>query len=241
MHGNGRATQDMTREDGSAVVSDAEASVGIPLAEFPLTLAGRSWGIVAARDHASLMAVIDNFVAFPFGLLLWESAVALADALAEQREKVAGKSVLELGAGVGLPGIVARYLGAAPVRQTDHITETLSLCRLNAERNGVSGIDLALANWDAWTDTETYDLIIASDVIYERAAHAALTAILDRNLKPGGRALFADPGRQDTPLFLGALAAAGWKSSRQQHTVEAMLPGGADEVGIDIIELWREP
>lgn len=231
--------QDVTREGNAAVTNEAKALVGVDLAEFPLTLAGRDWRIEAASDHAALMAVIDDFAAFPFGLLLWESSIALAEALADQRDRIAGKSVLELGAGVGLPGIVARYLGAAPVRQTDHISETLSLCRVNAEKNGVSGIDLALANWDAWTDAGTYDLIIASDVIYERTAHAPLTAVLGRNLVPGGRALFADPGRQDTPLFLEGLAAAGWKTSQQRRVLPALLQGGSDEVSIDIIEIWR--
>lgn len=227
------------RERLVSVGGGVEAAVGVPLAKFEFTLAGRTWRIHAARDHASLMAAADGLVTFPFGLLLWESARALAEVLAENREMVAGRTVLELGAGVGMPGIIARALGAAAVRQTDHSSESLALCRANAEENGVEGIEVALANWDAWTDARTYDLIIASDVIYERAAHAPLAAILDRNLASGGRALLADPGRQDTPLFLADLAAAGWKSAQRRRTVPSVLPGGTETVAIDIIELWR--
>lgn len=228
-----------TPESHGAAAGAAEVAFGVPLADFTFRIAGRTWTIRAARDQDALMVAADRFVAFPFGLLIWESAQALAEALAEDKGGVAGRSVLELGAGVGFPGIMARDLGAASVRQTDHISEALDLCRVNAAVNRVEGIELALANWDAWTDARRYDLIIGSDVIYERQAHAPLIAILDRNLAPGGRALIADPRRQDTPLFLADLATAGWKSARQSRKIKAMMQGGTDVVDIDIIELWR--
>jgi predicted nicotinamide N-methyase len=227
------------QQEHELLTTELERSVGVPLAEFTFTIAGRDWRIQAARDHASLMGAVETYAAFPFGLLVWESAEALAAALVERPELVAGKSVLELGAGVGFPGIVARAVGAASVRQTDNVVQALTLCRVNAEQNGVEGIELVLANWDAWTETQTYDVIIGSDVIYERAAHAPLMAILERNLAPGGRALIADPGRQDTPLFLSEPAAAGWKSAQTKRTVPSMMPGGADTVDVDIVELWR--
>jgi len=212
---------------------------GVPLTMFSFDIGGRRWNIRAARDHASLMQAADSFVAFPFGLLLWESGEALAAALAEIPASLAGCSVLELGAGVGLPGLVARGLGAARVRQTDHISQALELCRLNAAENGIGGVELCLANWDAWTDDEVYDVILGSDVIYERQAHAPLAAILERNLKPGGRVFLADPGRQDTPLFLAELADRGWKSRQHRRELPSLMPGGAETVSIDIIELWR--
>ncbi len=217
----------------------AEVAFGVPLADFTFKIAGRTWTIRAARDQDALMVAADCFVAFPFGLLIWESAQALAEALAEDKAAVADRSVLELGAGVGFPGIVARSVGAASVRQTDHISEALDLCRINAAANDVEGIELALANWDAWNDPRRYDLIIGSDVIYERQAHAPLIAILERNLAAGGRAIIADPRRQDTPLFLADLAGAGWKSARRSRKIAAMMQGGTDVVDIDIIELWR--
>jgi methyltransferase-like protein 23 len=229
---------EVKQQDGDTLATALEKSVGVPLAEFTFTIAGRDWRIQAARDHASLMGAVETYAAFPFGLLVWESAEALAAELAARPELAAGKSVLELGAGVGFPGIVARAVGAS-VRQTDNLAQALTLCRVNAEQNGVEGIELALANWDAWTETRTYDVIIGSDVIYERTAHAPLMAIVGRNLAPGGRVLIADPGRQDTPLFLAELAAAGWKSARHKRMVPSMMPGGADTVDVDIIELWR--
>ena len=226
------------KQDEEAAGADIAAAVGIPLQVFDFTIGGRSWHIQAARDHDSLMAASDRFFTFPFGLILWESAPALAAELGEEPERVAGRSVLELGAGVGLPGIVAQGAGAM-VRQTDHISEALDLCRANAEANGVDGIELALANWDAWTDDGRYDVIIGSDVVYERSAHAPLAAILERNLALGGRAIFTDQGRIDTPRFVADLTAAGWQSTQRRRLEPALMLGGADTVWIDVIELWR--
>ena len=52
----------------------------------------------------------------PYGIVLWPAAIALAHEIASRQ--VAGMRVLELGAGTGLPGIVAASLGAHVV-QTD--------------------------------------------------------------------------------------------------------------------------
>lgn len=212
---------------------------GVPLSVFQYEFAGRTWHFLAAEDHSALLAASDRFVAFPFGLLLWESGLVLAEVIADTRGKVAGRTVLELGAGAGLPGIIARYVGATSVRQTDHVSETLALCRLNAEANGVEGIERAIANWDAWNDDKTYDLIIASDVVYERHCHAALGTILERNLAPGGRVLLADPGRQDTPLFLEQMQKNGWQMSVTRRSTPTLLPGPTDMTDIDVIEFTR--
>ena len=67
-----------------------------------------------------------------------------------------GKRVLELGAGTGLPGIVAASLGARVV-QTDRHEVALFLCKMNAERNGITTIEHRVADWTAWADEERYD------------------------------------------------------------------------------------
>ena len=78
------------------------------------------------QDQDALLDFAEELEHFPYGFLLWEASVALARKLAANPSLVAGKRVLELGAGVGLaPGIVARSLGAE-VWQTDHQATTRS-------------------------------------------------------------------------------------------------------------------
>jgi 2-polyprenyl-3-methyl-5-hydroxy-6-metoxy-1,4-benzoquinol methylase len=53
------------------------------------------------------------------GSVVWRGAVVLCELLARRRALVAGRRVLELGAGVGLVALVAARLGAASVLATD--------------------------------------------------------------------------------------------------------------------------
>jgi predicted nicotinamide N-methyase len=212
---------------------------GVTLATYRLPIAGRDWTIRAVRDHDALLAAADRFAQFPFGLLLWDSAPALAEALAQRPELVRGRRLLELGAGVGLAGLVARHLGGE-IRQTDHIEEALELCRINAQLNGVPGIDVAHADWNDWHDETLYDLIIGADVLYDRTAHAAILSILNRNLAPGGSVILTDPGRVYTAGFCMDCMRSGWCVSGQDKSALSLSPAPCQkQLRISVLELVR--
>ena len=80
---------------------------------------------------------------------MWESAVALAHEIMERPALIVGKSVLELGAGLGLCGVVAAQLGGKVV-QTDHDASALVACARTAELNGVTGITREPGDWHDW-------------------------------------------------------------------------------------------
>lgn len=56
----------------------------------------------------------------PLGLDVWPAALELCAYLAWNPHLVQGRAVLELGAGVGLPGLLAAQLGALRVVLTDY-------------------------------------------------------------------------------------------------------------------------
>ncbi len=213
----------MTRQQGRSKAAEVVARLGaLPLHTFEIVAGGRRWSIEAVRDQDALLQSADLFVAFPYGLLLWDSAVALADELAGLGS-LAAIRVLELGAGVGLAGLAARAQGAEVV-QTDHGPEALELCRRNAARNGLDGIITHMGDWDRWDDASQYDLIIGSDILYDVAAHAPVLAILKRNLKPGGTAILSDPCRPLTPGFVTLLEASLFATSQHTRRVAAVHP-----------------
>lgn len=224
--------------DGNEDVGGARLG-GVALVTFDLRAAGRDWRVRAVRNQDALLAAAERFDQFPFGLLLWESAPVLADVVAEVPELVAGKRVLELGAGAGFAGIVAAALGGR-VKQTDHAEEALALARMNAAMNGVTGIEVGLGDWNAWAEEERFDLILGSDVLYDREVFKPLMAILERNLAAGGRVLITDPGRGDTPKFLSVMRLAGWEVATRRVVTPALVPAnGRESVAIDVIELSR--
>lgn len=210
----------------------------VALHRHTLTAAGRSWLIDAVKDQDQLLTAADHFDAFPYGLLLWDAGVVLADVLAELGS-LAGRSVLELGAGVGLTGLAARHLGGRLV-QTDHAPEALELARRNALLNGIDGISQTVADWARWDVPGRFDLIVGSDILYDGAAHALIASVLGSSLAEGGMAVLTDPGRTATPLFVREMREAGWRTEQAVRKINAIHPVRAGEtVEITILTLKR--
>jgi predicted nicotinamide N-methyase len=127
----------------------------------------------------------------PYWSVLWRSGVVLARELDEV--DLGGKRVVELGCGLGVPSIAAAR-GGAEVLATDACEEALALVARNSEANGVR-VETGTVDWAAPETLATrapFDLVLASDVLYEEASVAPLLALLPR-LAPV--AWVADPGR----------------------------------------------
>ena len=219
--------------------ADVGLFAGLPLVTTGICIGGSMWQVTAVQSQDALLDASNAFEHFPFGLLLWESAVGLASVLAADPNAAASRKVLELGAGVGLTGIVARSLGAV-VSQTDHQKAALRLAERNAAQNCVPGIRRFLADWRSWTHNETYDLILGADITYERPLHFYLEAIFNRSLAPGGTILLSDPGRPQTLEFAAHLELRGWQIAIDTLSVEPVQSVHAKkDVEITILRLAR--
>jgi len=136
----------------------------------------------------------------PYWSVLWRSGVALARELAGR--PLRGLRVVELGCGLGVPSLVASR-GGASVLATDAHSEALELLATNATRNGLA-VETAEVDWtrpDDLVGLGPFDLVLAADVLYERASVAPLLTLIPR-LAP--EALLADPGRPAAGAFLEA-------------------------------------
>ena len=183
-----------------------------PAVDTTVHLSGRDWTFGAVPDSDTLLRQVEtnaDMETFPYGLLLWPSAIGLAERLTEEPSLVAGKRVLELGAGVGLPGLVAQSLGAT-VTQTDYQEPPLVLAQQNAERNGVTGIIYQTLDWRHPPDMVPFDVVLASDVLYERSLHEVLFDLLPSVVAPNGLLLLADPMRPKAIAFIDQMEAHGW-------------------------------
>lgn len=139
----------------------------------------------------------------PYWSFCWASGLALARFLAEQPQWVAGKRVLDFGAGSGVAGIAAMKAGALEVVACDLDPLAIEACRANAELNGVT----LEYSGDFFAEDDRFDLILVADVLYDRAN----LPLLDQFLSRGKQALVADSRVRDFqhPLYqrLGILEA----------------------------------
>ena len=122
----------------------------------------------------------------PTARWVWDSCPRLCEYLCESQvaTTIRGKSVIELGAGTGLPGLVCSRLGAKSVTLTDLPSE-LDLLRLNVDENkrdgyGDAPVDVRACAWgklDAFSG-ERFDVVIVSDVLYHQP-HETMRALAE--------------------------------------------------------------
>lgn len=114
----------------------------------------------------------------------WASGQALARYLLDNPSLVKDRYVIDFGTGSGVAAVAAAKAGARGVIACDIDPDALLAARCNAQLNGVQ-IELA-ADFDALPPSA--DLIIAADVLYDRANLAWLPRLRQR----AQRVLIAD-------------------------------------------------
>lgn len=124
----------------------------------------------------------------PYWAFCWGSGQALARYLLDRPELVRGKRVADFGAGCGVAAIAALRAGAAEAWAVDVDPHALRACRANARLNEVT---LRTAE----TVPEEYDVLLASDVLYELGNRELLLAAIARR----ATVVVADPLRQGNP------------------------------------------
>jgi predicted nicotinamide N-methyase len=139
----------------------------------------------------------DGFGA-PYWAHHWAGGLALARYVLDNPAAVAGRRVLDLGAGSGLVGIAAAKSGAREVVAAEVDAYAVAALELNMRLNGVS-ISVLHADLTGGPPPET-DVILAGDVFYAEELAERVTAFLDRCSSCGIRALVGDPWRAHLPI-----------------------------------------
>lgn len=193
--------------------------------ERRIVIGGRPVSIWRPPDMESLidLAAFEADERIPYWADVWESAIVLAEDLATIAGE--GRTLLELGCGLGLPALVAALAGFA-VTATDYEETALEGVRYNADRNGIGGLVTRVVDWrNPPADLGVFDLVVAADVLYESHHPSALAATIARTLAPGGLALVADPCRAKAVGFAPAARASGMAVAKTR----ARRPHGATE------------
>ena len=142
-------------------------------------------------DQATMQRLMDEPAYWCF---CWASGQVLAKYLFDNPGLVAGKTVLDFGAGSGVVGIAAALNNAAKVVACDNDDIALFACGQNAELNKVA-IDLLD---DLAKNQQIFDIAIVADVLYDRdnlpllallKQHARQVLVADSRIKN-----FDEPG-----------------------------------------------
>lgn len=128
----------------------------------------------------------------PYWAFAWAGGQALARYVLDNPELVAGKRVLDFGAGSGLVAIAAAISGAAAVTAADIDPVAAEAMTLNAAINDAS---FAIETDDLIGTDGDWDPLLIGDVCYDKEIADRLLPWL-RDLAAAGRTvLIGDPGR----------------------------------------------
>jgi predicted nicotinamide N-methyase len=181
----------------------------------------------AVADAVDLDAFAED-ERFPYWAELWPSALALATFVLRNGAS-RGREAVELGCGLGLVGVAAALSGAR-VLFTDFEPDALAFARANHALNLGPPGRTRLVDWrDPPADLRA-ELVLASDVLYERRFLGPLIDTVRRTLAPGGTAYVAEPGRDVAEGTLEGFEAAGFE--RDLHLEEVNVSGRVHAVWI---------
>jgi 2-polyprenyl-3-methyl-5-hydroxy-6-metoxy-1,4-benzoquinol methylase len=145
---------------------------------------------------------------WPLFGLVWPSAQKLADLM--QTWELRGKRVLELGCGLGLASLVVhRREGNITASDCHPLTEIF--LNTNVLLNNLPPLHYETGNWGRVNKgLGAIDLLIASDVLYERNHPAQLSGFIQEHAAQGAEVLIVDPNRGNRSAFHKDMANMGF-------------------------------
>jgi predicted nicotinamide N-methyase len=133
----------------------------------------------------------------PYWAFAWAGGQALARYLLDHRDLVAGRALLDFGAGCGLVAIAGAIAGAQPVLAAEIDPFAGAAIAANAELNGVA-LEVTTADLVGAVAPRP-DVVTAGDVCYERAMAERVMPWLRALSGRGALVLIGDPGRAYLP------------------------------------------
>jgi predicted nicotinamide N-methyase len=165
--------------------------------------------------------------AWPLFGLVWPSGTRLAARMAQRRVR-AGERILEIGCGLALASLVGHRRGADVTASDCHpFAERFLLENLRA--NDLGPMKYLHGHWGSSAlppqsvgapfrclVEDQYDLIIGSDLLYERDANAVLAGFIALHSSPAAEVWIVDPDRDNRPAFNRHMAANGFCLREEQ-------------------------
>lgn len=201
----------------------------------PLSVAGTTIEVLQIQNMRayldSLVPTIQNDAlnALPLWAKIWPASFLLGHFL--RHVPAQGKSLLEIGAGCGVTGLIAASLGFSEVVISDINEDALLFARINALKNGVANtvqvrrVDIQTTRLD-----KTFDCIVGAEILYLEHLHRPLVKFLRHHLapKPEAEAVLAKDYRRRAKKFF-KLAERDFRM--QEQTVGATASSDSPDTG----------
>lgn len=174
-------------------------------------------------DHPAVRAAFGKDEYMPYWSELWPAARMLAKVIVRETWPPDTRA-LEIGCGLGLPGIAALAKGLR-VTFSDYDATALHFAANNARLNGLENFETLQLDWRYPPQDVQYPILFAADLIYEMGNVEPLVKLIKTLLAPGGTCLLTDQDRVPSHVLREMLAKEGMPFTTQ--LVRAGEPGGS--------------
>lgn len=172
----------------------------------------------------------------PYWAELWPAAIGLSRHLIKSNIIKPGITVTEIGCGLGLPGIIAGKLGA-DVTLTDYLAEALDFAKQNWELNNTQVAKFIPLDWRSPSPALAADIVLASDITYEKRFFEFLPNAFRTLCKPGGKILVSDPSREAAKDFFDSIEKEGFTKQQFTYRVQPLMGGKEITVNVFMLQL----
>ncbi|MFT3979668.1 MAG: methyltransferase [Ferruginibacter sp.] len=142
--------------------------------------------------------------AAPFWAKLWPSSLALCHYLEQHPFLIRNKTIMEIGAGLGLPSLLAAYY-AAKVICTDNEPEAVRTVQQSVLLNGLQNIECREFDWRYAGSLEASDVILLSDINYNPSDFPLVMSLLKAMLAKQVEIILSTPQRLMAKPFIEQL------------------------------------
>lgn len=152
-----------------------------------------------------------------FGII-WPSSEVLANLMLDYQ--IGSKRILEVGCGIGLASLVLNHR-EADITATDYHPEAGNFLDANVQLNNGREIPFVRTGWeDEKSSLGKFDLVIGSDILYERFYVKPLADFINQHAKPHCDVILVDPGRPHHASFSKKMISLGYTHSQRKpaHT-----------------------
>jgi predicted nicotinamide N-methyase len=180
-----------------------------------IRIVDRSFMIQRVKDIDSLLEAIseeefNRDERLPYWADIWPASIALSEYVIENKLEFRGKKILELGCGLGLVGIAVVAIGG-DVLFTDNDSHALRFTRVNFKRNFNRSASVQLLDWRNSGNSNSFDIILAADILYEKRWLRPVLDVLENKLAPQGSAYIAGPDRTVSRGIYEMIEGRKWK------------------------------
>lgn len=195
----------------------------------PVTINDHSLSLFTPTSIDRFINPDDVMTDFPLWAKIWEASGVLASYLTALPADP-DKTMLEIGCGLGLVGIVAAMAGHR-ITMTELNPDALIFARANAVVNGCPDTPIESLDWNAPRLKGRFDYIVGSETVYRVEDIDGLEALFDRYLAPDGTIILAEGVRGTGVAF--------WERMRHTYHVQARRQTLRSEQGDQHMVLFR--